>query len=254
MILLTSGFPRSYHLAISQSATNLEVAMTRHAIALSACLLLGSAMLAAQTGGAMLYANGTVNVNGQLAGNSSSVFAGDRIDVTASSAGSINRTGSSVVISPNSSIEYEPSSIDVIDGTARISTNKGMTASAGTVSVSPKDATAKFDVVRTNDKVVVVSREGALTVTDGTRTMLVQPGSSTELAVGDQELAQDASKANTANFLPPDRLTEHPFYGALNGVSAKPDTLPICDNILTCIRPSVSKIHPCCCPPVVLCN
>src|ERR1035441_6044653 len=75
------------------------------------CLLLvvvfGASLLSAQTGGAMLYANGNVKVNGQAAGDSTSIFSGDRVDVTESSAGSINRSGSSVVVSPNSSIRSE---------------------------------------------------------------------------------------------------------------------------------------------------
>ena len=215
--------------------------------------LLGLCTLFAQSDGAMLYANGDVKVNGQAAGNSSSVFTGDRIDVTASSAGSINRSGSSVVISPNSSVQYEPSSVNVIQGTARISTTKGMTASAGTVSVTPKDGTAKFDLARTGDKVVVVSREGALTVQDGSRTEVVQPGSTAELSINGQNALPDGPKSS-ANFLPPDRLVDHPFYGVVNGITAKPDTLPECPDVAICLRPSVSKIHPCCCPPLVMCN
>jgi len=233
----------------------------RRGIALICSLLVvvsGFSMLSAQTGGAMLYANGTVRVNGQDAGISTSVYAGDRIDVAGAAAGSINRNGSSVVVSPNSSIQYAPASIEVIQGSARLSTSKGMSASAGQVLVSPRDAAAKFDVVRTDNKVVVVSREGALTVKDGDRTILVQSGSSTELALGPttgQALAQDAGpKATSASFIPQDRLSEHPFYGVVNGVSSSPDTLPICSNILTCIRQDISQMRPCCCPPRVMCN
>src|ERR1035438_359142 len=96
-------------------------------------------MLSAQTGGAMLYANGNVRVNGQAAGISTSVFPGDMVDVPESSSGSINRSGSSVAVSPNSSIQYGPASVEVIQGSARVSTSKGMSASAGQILVSPKD-------------------------------------------------------------------------------------------------------------------
>jgi len=226
------------------------------------CLLLmvvlGVSVLSAQTGGAMLYANGNVKVNGQAAGDSTSVFSGDRVDVTESSAGSINRSGSSVVVSPNSSIQYDPASVEVIQGSARVSTSKGMSARAGQILVSPKDSEAKFDVVRTDNKVVVVSREGALTVRDGDHTVVVQSGASTEFALGSvakQALpAEQGSKAVEANLFPPDRLLEHPFYGVVKGVAASPDTLPICADLLTCIRPGVSMIRPCCCPPRIQCN
>ena len=108
----------------------------------------GTSILSAQTGGAMLYANGNVKVNGQAAGDSTSIFSGDKVDVAESSSVSINRSGSSVVVSPNSSIQYEQASVEVIHGSARVSTSKGMSANAGQILVSPKDAVAKFDVAK----------------------------------------------------------------------------------------------------------
>jgi hypothetical protein len=197
-----------------------------------------------------------VKVNGQPAGVSTSVFPGDKVDVIESSTGSINRSGSSVVVSPNSSIQYDPSSVEIIQGSARVSTSKGMSASVGQILVAPKDTVAKFDVVRTDESVVIVSREGALTVKDGSRTMVVQSGSSTELALGiSQALSGDqGSKATRASFLPEDRLLNHPFYGVVNGVDNTPAALPLCSNVLDCTRPSISQISPCCCPPRVACN
>lgn len=226
------------------------------------CLLLmvvlGVSMLSAQTGGAMLYANGNVKVNGQAAGDSTSVFSGDRVDVTGASAGSINRSGSSVVVSPNSSIQYDPALVEVIQGSARVSTSKGMSARAGQILVSPQGTEAKFDVVRADNKVVIVSREGALTVHDGDHTVVVQSGSSTEFALGavaKQALpAEQGPKAVEASLFPQDRLLEHPFYGVVKGISTTPDTLPICADLATCIRPGVSQIRPCCCPPRIECN
>lgn len=217
-----------------------------------------ASMLSAQTSGAMLYANGNVEVNGRAAGISNVVLSGDRVDVSQSSAGSINSNGSSVVISPNSSIQFEPASVEVLQGGARVSTTKGMSASAGQVVVSPKnkDAVAKFDVVKSENKVVVVSREGALTVKDGDRIMTVAAGSTTELPiapVAGQTSAQ-ASGAASANFLASNRLSEHPFYGVVKGVETSPATLPICAATVLCIRSSVSQIPPCCCPPRILCQ
>ena len=214
--------------------------------------------LSAQTGGAMLYANGTVEVNGKNAGYATSIFSGDRVDVTDSAAGSINRSGSSVVVNPNSSIQYAPGSVELLQGSARVNTNTGMSASAGQILVSPKDGTAKFDVVRADGKVVVVSQQGALTVKDGSRTMVVQSGSSTELALGpttgEALSGSQGSKATTAALFPKDRLMEHPFYGVVQGVGDTPATLPVCANVLYCLRPNVSQIRPCCCPPKVPCH
>ncbi len=221
-------------------------------------IVLGLSVSFAQTGGAILNANGIVKVNGQAAGDSTSLFSGDRVDVTESSAGSINRSGSSVVVGPNSSIQYAPASVEVLQGSARVSTSKGMSAQVGQILVSPKDTQAKFDVVKSDNKVVIVSREGALTVKDGDQTVVVSSGSRTEFALGSAagqaSSAEQGAKAVQANLFPPDRLLEHPFYGVVNGVETHPDTLPICADLMTCIRPGVSQIRPCCCPPRVMCN
>ena len=233
------------------------MAHCRNTVVLLLVVFFGVSMLPAQTGGAMLYANGNAKVNGQAAGISTSIFSGDKVDVTDASSVSINRSGSSVVVSPNSSIQYDPASVEVIQGSLRVSTSKGMSASAGQILVSPKDAVAKFDVVRTCDKVVIVSREGALTVKDGSRTTVVQSGASIELALGPttgQALSGDqGAKAVPATFIS-DRLLEHPFYGVVKGVDDTPSRLHVCADVLECIRSHVSQIRPCCCPPRIPCN
>jgi len=224
---------------------------------LFATIILGASVLSAQTTGAMLFANGDVKVNGQPAGVSTSILAGDRVDVTASSAGSINRNGSSVVLRPNSSVQYSPSSVQVLEGSTRISTSKGMTARVGDVVVSPQNAAAKFEVTRTGDRVVVASREGVVTVNNGGHTLTVQPGASAEVALAPAAIptgAVQSAQASPTDFLGQDRLAEHPFYGVTNGVSTLPTTLPMCPDIAICLRPGVSQIRPCCCPPLVQCS
>jgi hypothetical protein len=218
-------------------------------------VLLGVSVVSAQTGGAMLYAvNGDVRVNGQSAGHSTGIFAGDKIEVPASTAGSINLAGSSVVVSPNSSVQYSAANIEVLQGGARVSTSKGMSASVGSIVVAPKDASAKFDVVSTDNKVVVVSREGALVVKDGSRTMVVPSGSSTELplqvaGVATAATAVQAASAKAPDFLSSERMSEHPFYGVVNGVDSTPNSMfPPCADINACIRGSISGLRPCCCP------
>ena len=161
------------------------------------------------------------------------------------------------MVRPNSSVQYDPASVQVLQGSARVSTSKGMVARVGDVVVSPQEAAAKFDVTRAGDKVVVASREGVVTVKDGTHTLTVQPGASAEMALapgGIQTAVAQSAQASQTDFLGQERLAEHPFYGVLNGVSTNPGTLPYCADIAICLRPSVSGIRPCCCPPLVLCS
>lgn len=205
-------------------------------------------------GGAMLYANGNVKVNGQPAGVSTSIFAGDKVEVGDSSSVSINRSGLSIVLSPNSSVRYEPTNLDVLKGTVRVSTNQGMTVHAGNVSISPqgKTAAAKFDVIANAGNVSVASQNGALSVNDGGRNMSLSSGSKTTVSAASQA-SPDAPKVAAGSFLD-GQLAQHPFYGTVAGVNSAPHTVPVCADVAECIRPNVSQIRPCCCPPVVMCT
>jgi hypothetical protein len=240
--------------------------MKRQEVALIAGLALlmvvGMSFAQAQTaspsstasGGAMLYANGNVKVNGQLAGASTSIFAGDKVEVGDSSAVSISRSGSSIVLSPNSSVKYDPANLDVLKGTVRVSTTQGMSVHAGNVSVAPQDknTAAKFDVTTNAGNVTVASQEGALAVNDGGRDVMLSSGSKTTL--GAAQASAEPSNVAAANFLE-GQLAQHPFYGVDNaGAAGPPPVLPACADARECIRPNVSQIAPCCCPPIVKCT
>jgi hypothetical protein len=85
----------------------------------------------------------------------------------------------------------------------------------------------------------VVSREGALTVKDGSGTSTVQAGASTELMLssGGPAVAANAASQTAEASLLPDRLSDHPFYGVVGGINTTPQTLPICDNTIL-MRPA----------------
>lgn len=140
-----------------------------------------SALLMAELPSAMLYATGAVTLNGAPAAKSMSVFSGDRIDTAAESAVSINRSGSSLVVDPNSSVQYQSDGFTVLKGTARARTSKGMSAHAGGLSVIPKDNAALFDVSSDGKTVLVTSREGTLLLTDGIQTAMLKPGYSAKV-------------------------------------------------------------------------
>ena len=114
-------------------------------------VLFSLAVLHAQNNGAMAYAHGDVTLNGQAVSSSTTISTGDRLDTADSSVVTINRTGSSIVVNPNSSIQYGQSSIEIMRGTARLSTLAGMSAQAGQLTITPKDGMAKFDIVRSDD-------------------------------------------------------------------------------------------------------
>ena len=205
-----------------------------------------AAVLTAQTSGAMLYATGNVTLNGAAVADSSSIFAGDRLVTADSSMVSVNRNGSSVVVSPNSTVQYQKSAVEVIQGTAHVSTINGMSAEVGQVTVTPKDQSAKFDVVRSDNQVTVTSREGTVTIDDGGHKVMLRPGDHTTLALGGVSgQASPQSGAFIGKTEPSSLVASGPFYT----IVSSPSDLPWCQDLTTCIRPNVSQIRPCKCPP-----
>ena len=209
-------------------------------------LVLATAMLTAQTNGAMLYAKGNVTLNGQSVPTSTSIFVGDRLDIADASVGSINRNGSSVVLSPNSAIQYQQSGVALLKGTARVSTSQGMSAQAGQFTITPTSGTAKFDVVTLgNNSVLVASREGTLTVNDGNSTITLPQGSNRVLATGTTPM-----EAGPQSHVPSRALTSQaasdPFYTV--GQSYDDPNIPPCASVKFCIREHVSQMRPCKCP------
>jgi hypothetical protein len=212
-------------------------------VALLLLIACSAASVTAQTSGAMLYVTGQATLNGVQVNSASSIFAGDRVVTSNSSIVSVNRPGFSVVVNPNSTIQYGKSSIEVIQGSARITAASGMSAQAGQVVVASKDQSASFDVTRAADQVTVVSRQGVLLVDDGGRTVTVPAGSNATLhvAAASTESVSASAKPQAASGL----LAGGPFYSIYNA----PSDLPICSDFDLCIRPRVSQIRPCRCKP-----
>jgi hypothetical protein len=150
-------------------------------------LIVCPSILMAERPSAMLYATGIVTLNGVPAAKSSSIFAGDRIDTADSSVVSINRSGSSLVLDPNSSVEYHNEGFTLLKGVARVRTSKGLGAQAGPISIIPKGDAALFDVSSDGKTILIASREGSLTLTDGEETATLDPGYTAKVSIDPQE-------------------------------------------------------------------
>jgi|SRR5271157_3941701 len=161
----------------------------RKLVAVLLLVVCPSALLLAERPSATLYATGTVTLNGAPAAKSMSVFAGDRIDTAEASVVSVNRGGSSLIVNPNSSVQYQSDGFTILKGKTSARTSNGMSAHAGALSVIPKGNSALFDVSRNGNSVLVASREGTLTLTDGIETATLEPGYTAKVILdpGDQE-------------------------------------------------------------------
>lgn len=173
--------------------------VVRKLVAVLLIVVCPSTFLMAERPSAMLYATGAVTLNGIRipAAKSMSLFAGDRVDTADASVVSINWSGSSLVVDPNSSVQYQSDGFSILKGTARVRTSKGMSAHAGPISVLLQSDTALFDVSTDGNTILVASREGTLTVTDGIETATLEPGFTAKVSLDSQD--QGSKPAATAS-------------------------------------------------------
>ncbi len=177
----------------------------RKLVAVLLVMVCPSTLLMAERPSAMLYATGAVTLNGIPAAKSMSVFVGDRIDTADASVVSVNRSGFSLVIDPNSSVQYQSNGFAILKGKASARTTNGMSAHAGAISVIPKSSSALFDVTRDGKTLIIASREGALTLTDGIETATLEPGYTAKVRLDPQD--QDPRPAANASGQAPAQNT-----------------------------------------------
>ena len=68
--------------------------------------------------------------------------------------------------------------MNVVRGTAAVSTTDGMAAKAAQITVAPKDKTATYEIARMDNNIVITSHTGALMVTEAGKTTELEAGGS----------------------------------------------------------------------------
>jgi hypothetical protein len=150
-------------------------------------MIVPASLFAADSGAAMLYANGAAWLNGSHVPNSSAIFAGDLVQTRADSAANIHAPGSSITVLGDSLIQFEGAALKVEHGGVSVSTSKGVATIAGDVRVAPvSNAWTEFNVTDTDGTVRIVANKGDLNVTDSN-------GKVTLLAQGQQTTVDDQS-------------------------------------------------------------
>lgn len=166
---------------------------------LVSCVLLlvfPGSLVAADSGAAMLYADGAW-LNGSHVPQSSAIFSGDLVQTRSDSAASIHAPGSSVTVLGNSLVEFEGSSLKVEHGGVSVSTSKGMATTAGDVRVAPVSNASwtEFNVTDTDGTVRIAARKGDLNITDDQGTATLQQGQETTR----DEQSDQAGQSNSNN-------------------------------------------------------
>jgi hypothetical protein len=149
---------------------------------LASCVLLlvvPGSLMAADSGSAMLYADGAAWLNGSHVPKSSAIFSGDLVQ-TSDLAANIHAPGSSVTILGDSLVEFEGASLKVEHGGVSVSTSKELATTAGDVRVAPaSNEWTEFNVTDVDGTVRIVARKGDLKITDDQGTATLQQGQET---------------------------------------------------------------------------
>ena len=179
-------------------------AMTRALyVTVLSCLMVAvfpTAMFADSSASAILYAHGTILLNGNNVPRSSALFSGDLVETSADSVANINETGSAVLILNNSLVKYEDTAVNLEHGGVTVSTSKQLATHAGKVTVSPVSAGwTEFEVRDVDGTVKIAARKGDLTVADdkGTTT-LAQGQETTRDDSGSRQEKKDRKKRSGA--------------------------------------------------------
>jgi hypothetical protein len=160
-------------------------------------LIVPASLFAADSGAAMLYADGAAWLNGSHVPNSSAIFAGDLVQTRSDSAANIHAAGSSITVLGDSLVQFEGVSLKVEHGGVSVSTSKGIATTAGDVRVAPvSNAWTEFNVTDVDGTVRIAARKGDLTVTDDNGTTTLAQGQETTRDEQSQQTDQSDNKKN----------------------------------------------------------
>jgi hypothetical protein len=136
-----------------------------------------AAVLAADSGAAMLYGRGPVWLNGNPLPNSSAIFPGDVIKTQPESLATLDASGSGVTVLPDSLVKFGGNAVTLEHGSVNVATSVGMVAIAGVVTVTPAANTwTEFEVENTDGVVQVFGSKGTVNVNCGKGTANLSEG------------------------------------------------------------------------------
>ena len=175
----------------------MQSAMFQKILSCIMVVMVPAALFAADSGLAMVYSNGTTQLNGFSLPKSSAIFPGDLVQTATGSVAKINASGSSLVILSDSLVQFEGNAIKLERGGVTVSTSKAMASHVGDVTVTPTaNAWTEFDVAEVDGKVRIAARKGDLTVDDGAGPTQLAQGQETtrDQSNGDQSEPQEKKK------------------------------------------------------------
>ncbi len=136
-----------------------------------------ASMVLADATSAMLSATGSVTVNGSPIERATAIFSGDKVQTGANSIATLTNAGSSVTVPGNSSLVFSRSFVNVLCGTALVTTSRGLSVRVSNLLVQPaRGAQARFQITQNAGQLQIIAREGTLAIDNGATTSSLQAG------------------------------------------------------------------------------
>lgn len=163
---------------------------------LLSCLLIvtlfGSTM-AADSGVAMLYTNGTAWINGNNVPKSMALFSGDLVQTKSDSLANIKAKGVNVLVLSDSLVQFDPAAVKLEHGRVNVVTTRGLAVRVGVLKVVPvsDSASNEFEVTDTDGTAKIIARKGDLRLDDGKTTTTLPEG---QEASRDEESRKDRKR------------------------------------------------------------
>jgi hypothetical protein len=140
-------------------------------------VLFPASMVTADVSSAMLNASGNVSVNGAPIQRAMAIFPGDKVQTGPNALATLTNAGSSVTVPSNSSVIFSRSAVNVLCGSALVSTSRGLAVRVANLLVQPpRGVPARFQVMQDETQLQIIAREGTLAIDNGAATSSLQPG------------------------------------------------------------------------------
>jgi len=146
---------------------------------ISGCLILFTpcALVAQDTGAAVIYATGSVYLNGSLLANSSAVTVGDVVQTRENGVANINAPGATIVVESNTIVRFQSGGFALDRGNISVATGKGMSVFARDFKITPTSGDwTEFYVTRASGSIQIIARKNSVTVTCGANSSIVREG------------------------------------------------------------------------------
>jgi len=125
-------------------------------------------LTAADTGSAVLHSTGGVWVNGSEVVDSSTIFPGDLLQTKPGFVANLDSEGSSVLIQPESVVEFHGNFLTLVHGTVSVGTSTSMGVHVNCLKIEPvTSARTQYDVTDTNGAVLVAARKNDVDIKQG---------------------------------------------------------------------------------------